>query len=60
MFKKTIFATDLSPASDEVLKCLKSLREIGVEQIVLTHALGIRHLDDLRYELIRMVEPQWC
>lgn len=58
MFKKTIFATDLSPASEEVLKCLKSLQAIGVEEIVLTHALGLRYMDDLRYELIRMVEPQ--
>lgn len=57
MFEKIIFATDLSPATDTVIACLAPLRKIGVREIVLTHALGIRHLDDMRYELLRQVEP---
>lgn len=57
MFEKIIFASDLSPATDVVIEYLGPLRGIGVREIVLTHALGIRHLDDMRHELLRLVKP---
>lgn len=57
MFAKAILATDLSPASDRIVSCISCLKGLGVREIVLTHALGIRHLDDMRYELLRMLEP---
>jgi nucleotide-binding universal stress UspA family protein len=57
MFHKVIFATDLSQASDQVIKCLGGLGAIGIQEIVLTYALGIRHLDDMRYELLRLAKP---
>ncbi|MEX2382600.1 MAG: universal stress protein [Opitutales bacterium] len=57
MYEKILVATDLSPASDEVIKCLGGLRTIGAQEIILTHALGIRHLDDMRHELLRLAEP---
>lgn len=45
MSEKIIFAPDLSPATDAVIECLEPLRKIGVQEVILTHALGIRHLD---------------
>ena len=58
MFEKIIFATDLSPASYSIIPCLGPLQRIGVKQIVLTYALGIKHLDDMRHELLRLAEPE--
>jgi nucleotide-binding universal stress UspA family protein len=57
MYQKIIFATDLSPASDQFLACLVGLRAVGTQEVVLTYALGIRHLDDMRHEIRRLVEP---
>lgn len=57
MYQKAILATDLSPASDHVIQCLKGVNNFGIREIVLTYALGIKHLDDMKHELFRMVEP---
>lgn len=57
MFKKIIIATDLSQASDSVIGCMKAFRSLGVEEIILFYALGIRHLDSLKYLLKESVEP---
>jgi nucleotide-binding universal stress UspA family protein len=58
MFKTVLAATDLSPASDRVIGCLHGLKPMGTERIILTHALGIRHLEELRYEFAPLVEPK--
>jgi nucleotide-binding universal stress UspA family protein len=58
MFSKAVVASDLSPASDRVLACLRGLRPLGTERIALTHALGIRHLQELRHLLVPHVEPK--
>lgn len=57
MFEKIIFATDLSPASDKVLQCINGLRQLGIREVILFHALGIRHLEELKHILIRAHEP---
>lgn len=57
MFKKIAVATDISVASYEVIGCIKGLKFLGAEEVVLIHALGIRHLESLKYELSRLAEP---
>ena len=47
MFNKAIVATDLSPASEGVLECLKGVMSLGTRKIVLVHAMGIRHLETI-------------
>jgi nucleotide-binding universal stress UspA family protein len=37
MFRKMLVCTDLSPASDALIKCVEELRNIGMEEVVLTH-----------------------
>jgi nucleotide-binding universal stress UspA family protein len=58
MFSTVLVATDLSQASDHVISCLGGLRPLGAEKIILTHALGIRHLEDMARLLIPLVEPR--
>jgi len=58
MFKKILIATDFSPASDAIINCVNGFKRIGVEQVYLCHALGLRHLESLKYELLRSAEPK--
>ena len=58
MFSKVLVASDLSPASDHVISCLRGLRLLGTERMILTHALGIRHLEVMQYQLAPLVEPR--
>lgn len=58
MFEKIVVATDLSPASDRLISCLQGLRPFGARETILVHALGIRHLEAMKYELARLVEPR--
>lgn len=37
MFRKMLVCTDLSPASDALIQCVEELRNIGMEEVVLTH-----------------------
>jgi len=60
MFRNVLVASDLSPASDHFIGCLHGLRPLGTERIVLTHALGIRHLEELQYQLAPRAEPKLC
>lgn len=58
MFEKILIPTDLSEASDHVIGCLHGLRPLGVKDAILVHALGIRHLEDMKYPLTRLAEPR--
>lgn len=58
MFTTVVVATDLSAASDAVVGCLHGLRPLGTRQAILFHALGIRHLEVMQYELARLAEPR--
>lgn len=44
MFKKIIIASDLSEASEAVINCLKDFKSLGVEEVILFYAYGIKHL----------------
>lgn len=57
MYSKVIVASDLSDASMQIVECIKDLKQFGSQKIILFHALGLRHLEDLRYELVRYTEP---
>ncbi len=57
MFRKVILASDLSDASTHVIECIKDLKAYGTKEVVLFHALGLKYLEDLRYQLIKDVEP---
>lgn len=57
MFKKILIASDLSPVSDSVITCMKGFKSLGVEEVILFYALGIRHLDSLKYLIKDAVEP---
>jgi nucleotide-binding universal stress UspA family protein len=57
MFQTALIATDLSPASNHVLSCLPGLQPLGTRQAILVHALGIKHLHEIRHLLAPYVEP---
>jgi nucleotide-binding universal stress UspA family protein len=57
MYSKIIIASDLSDASTHVISCIQDLKKLGTKEVILFHALGIRHLQDMRYELARYAEP---
>ncbi len=58
MFQRIVVATDLSGAADCVIGSLGALRPLGVQAVVLVHALGLRHLPDMKELLAPKVEPQ--
>lgn len=58
MFKTIMMATDLSPASDAIITCANGFRLLGAETVYLCHALGLRHLEELKYSLLQKVEPK--
>lgn len=58
MFKKIIIATDLSDASEAVIKCLKDFKSIGVEEVILFYACGIKNLAPLADDIRASVEPK--
>ncbi len=58
MYEKTLVASDLTAASDAVIACLQGLQPLGTKSIVLMHALGIRHLEELRHLLEPFVMPR--
>ena len=57
MFKKILFATDISKASDAVLGCGHGLKNLGADEVILFYALGVRHIESLKYLLKDMAEP---
>ncbi|NVN93524.1 MAG: universal stress protein [Desulfuromonadales bacterium] len=39
MFRKILVCSDLSPASDILIQCVEELKNIGMQEVVLTHAM---------------------
>lgn len=58
MFSTVLIPTDLSPASDSVAECAGSLVPLGMKSIVLLHALGLRHLEDMAPALEADARPK--
>lgn len=59
MFRKVVFATDLSPASEKALDCISEWMASGLETVVVTHVHNIRHTGGLEQALRRDHEPKW-
>jgi nucleotide-binding universal stress UspA family protein len=57
MFKKILIASDLSPVSDSVITCMKGFKSLGVEEVILFYALGLKYIDSLKTLLKDTVEP---
>jgi nucleotide-binding universal stress UspA family protein len=57
MYEKVIIASDLSKAMNHVMNCIQGLKTMGTKEVILFHALGIKHLDTLQYDLIKDAEP---
>jgi nucleotide-binding universal stress UspA family protein len=57
-FLRVLVATDVSSASDRVIACLPEMQRLGVQQVVLMHALGVRDRDVMRYDLARLIAPR--
>lgn len=41
MFWKILVATDITPASDELVECVRAFKEIGTEEVVLVHVTEV-------------------
>ncbi|MGR9088741.1 MAG: universal stress protein [Gammaproteobacteria bacterium] len=57
MFSKIIVGTSLSEVSSKTLCCLKGLRQVGVQDVILVHAMNIRDVGSLYSQLRRLAEP---
>lgn len=58
MFASVLVGTDLSAASDGLIACLRGLHDLGTREVTLVHALGLRHLEEMKHVLAPMVEPR--
>ena len=58
MFEHILVATDLSAASEAVCRNLLGLKKLGARRVLLVHALDIRHMEVMKYELGPLVEPR--
>ncbi len=58
MFEKLLVATDFSAASDKLIGCLGGMKRLGTKEVLLVHALGIRHLQYIQPMLEPALEPR--
>ncbi|OPY16111.1 MAG: putative universal stress protein [Syntrophus sp. PtaB.Bin075] len=57
MYEKIVVASDLSEAANHVINSIQDLKKFGTREVILFHALGIRHFHALQYDLARFAEP---
>jgi len=57
MFKKIIIATDLSDASSAVINCMKDFKNLGVEEVILFYACGIKYNGPMADVIKDSIEP---
>jgi nucleotide-binding universal stress UspA family protein len=57
MFKRILIATDLSESSDAVIHCMSNFKSLGVEEVILFYACGIKYLDTIAADIKNAVEP---
>ncbi len=58
MLDKILIASDLSAASDSLIRCVAGLRRLGAREALLVHALCMRHYRDMRGVVEPMIEPR--
>lgn len=49
MIKKAVIATDLSQAADLLIQCSALYKELGIDEIILFHALGVEYMNFYGY-----------
>lgn len=57
MFSTIVLGTSLSETSTRTLCCLRGLREVGAQKIVLIHAMNIRDVGTLYRQLKNLARP---
>jgi len=58
VFKRVLFGSDLSPASEQIINAAVGLHRLGTEEIVLVHCLNIRDVGTLAETLINLLQPE--
>lgn len=58
MLGRILIASDLSQASDTLVRCAAGLKRLGARQALLVHALCMRHYRDMRPVVEPLVEPR--
>ncbi|MEO0091885.1 MAG: universal stress protein [candidate division WOR-3 bacterium] len=57
MFKKILVATDLSPASEYLIKSSVKLQSLGSREAVLVYCMNIRDVGSLADTLLKLIQP---
>lgn len=57
MFARVVVGADVTRASEGAIACVGALRGLGTREVVLVHALGLRHLAEMAPALAPLVEP---
>lgn len=58
MFAKVVVGVDLSRSFEGATGALHVLSGLGTRDVLLVHALGLRHLDEMQHLLAPLVEPR--
>lgn len=57
MFRKILVCTDLSPAADALIHCVEELKNIGMEEVILTHVIYVANTPGLEEMLAEDAKP---
>ena len=58
MFERLLVTTDLTPASENLLRCLGPLRKVGAAEVTLIHVVDIRDVGGLYLSLLDVLRPR--
>lgn len=58
MFERLLVTTDLSDASENLIKCLGPLRKVGAREATLVHVADIRDVGGLYVSLLKLLKPR--
>jgi len=57
MFRKILVCTDLSPASDALIRCVHDFKTLGLEEVVLAHVIYVANTPGLEEMLAEEARP---
>lgn len=58
MFRKILVCTDLSPASDALIRCVDDFKTLGMEEVVLAHVIYVANTPGLEEMLAEEARPE--
>lgn len=58
IFRKIVFATDFSPAWEDIISCAGEFRTLGCSRVVLTHVITAKHLVGVEEVLRAVAQPK--